>query len=342
MTPKADPIVKELTSQLDGDKIDGEQKVQISQALAYILREKGKVIQEAMSKQVYTVLTSVIEERKDTLNDKIITNASVALGFLSAYSSDPARMKDLFYAYDEDGPGGRGDYRVSLGIKLGILMNGSDKVPEKDKLTQDAVNYIGLALNSESGVIEIDGRDISEGRPDEEIFRFDGALDTLGHILSTHLRRFGKSDSPLSKLLFQSISSAGILKKLNEEEDFSGMTKVYDQIPNFISMLPIPAINSKDKISDEMAEVMRDSFTFIHKFFLEFDRKSDGKAALLNLLQLTYNNTLDLSVSTKKNEITPLSNSYIRDTVCEGQQLQGIIPEDMKMICNDIIFEVNE
>jgi hypothetical protein len=27
MTPKADPIVKELTAQLDGDKIDGEQKV---------------------------------------------------------------------------------------------------------------------------------------------------------------------------------------------------------------------------------------------------------------------------------------------------------------------------
>lgn len=27
LTPKADPIVKELTSQLDGDKIDGEQKV---------------------------------------------------------------------------------------------------------------------------------------------------------------------------------------------------------------------------------------------------------------------------------------------------------------------------
>ena len=30
MTPKADPIVKELTSQLDGDKIDGEQKAAVS------------------------------------------------------------------------------------------------------------------------------------------------------------------------------------------------------------------------------------------------------------------------------------------------------------------------
>lgn len=50
MTPKADPIVKDLTSQIDGDKVDGEQKVQVSQALALILREKGKAIQEAISK----------------------------------------------------------------------------------------------------------------------------------------------------------------------------------------------------------------------------------------------------------------------------------------------------
>lgn len=90
MTPKADPIVKELTSQLDGDKIDGEQKIQVSQALAYILREKGKNIPEAISKQVYTVLSSIIEERKENLNDKVIVNCSVCLGFLSAYSSDPA------------------------------------------------------------------------------------------------------------------------------------------------------------------------------------------------------------------------------------------------------------
>lgn len=129
MTPKADPIVKDLTSQIDGDKVDGEQKVEVSQALALILREKGKAIQEAISKQVYGVLTSVIEERKRDLNDKVIINASVGLGFLSAYSSDPNQMRDLFYAYD-----GEKDFRVSLGIKLGILMNGSAKIPDLEKL----------------------------------------------------------------------------------------------------------------------------------------------------------------------------------------------------------------
>jgi len=64
MTPKADPIVKELTAQLDGDKIDGEQKIEASQALALILRTKGKAIQPALSEQVHSVLTSVIDERK--------------------------------------------------------------------------------------------------------------------------------------------------------------------------------------------------------------------------------------------------------------------------------------
>lgn len=125
MTAKADPIVKDLTAQLDGEKIDGEQKVQVSQALALVLREKGKAVQEAISKQVYQVLTSIIEERKQNVNDKVIVNAAVALGFLSAYSSGPAQMRDLFAAYDEEG-----DYRVSLGIKLSILMNGSAKIPD--------------------------------------------------------------------------------------------------------------------------------------------------------------------------------------------------------------------
>lgn len=303
----------------------------MSQALAFILREKGKAIQEAISKQVYSVLTSVVEERKKDLNDKVIINASVGLGFLSAYSSDPNQMKDLFYAYD-----GERDYRVSLGIKLGILMNGSAKIPDLEKLNKDAISFIVNALKSQSGIIEIDGKDISDGRPDEEIFRFDGALAALGYVMSVFLRRYFKSDSSVSKLLFTAITESGILKKLNEEDDFPGtfkktgesedaegmtmvLTKVYEQVPDFIASLAIPSITSKtEKLTDEQKEVMRDSFTFIHKFYLEFDQKSDGKESLLNLLQLTCNNGQDLGVSTASGEITPLSNTYIRDVVCEG------------------------
>jgi len=155
---------------------------------------------------VYTVLSGVIEEGKANLNDKVIVNSAAALGFLSAYSSDPQQMKDLFYAFD-----GHRDYRVSLGVKLGVLMNGSDKIPDLAKLQQEVAGYIAQVLKSESGIIEIDGKDLKEGRPDEEIYRFDGALDTLGHIMNVFLRRFHKSDSPMSKLLFKAVTDSGLL-----------------------------------------------------------------------------------------------------------------------------------
>lgn len=199
--------------------------------------------------------------------------------------------------------------------------------------------YISGALSSESGIVEIDGRDISDGRPDEEIFRFDGALDALAHIMNTYQRRCYKADSVLSKLVFTAITQSKLFEKLNAEEDFSAMSKVYTQIPAFITALPIPSLLPKPaKLPDELAAVMRDSFTFLHKFYLDFESKKDGKPALLNLLQLTYNHTLDLGVGAGADEVTPLSTGYVRDTVCELPQLQGIIPNDMKVVCNDIIF----
>jgi hypothetical protein len=116
------------------------------------------------------------------------------------------------------------------------------------------------------------------------------------------------------------------------------MSEVYWQIPSFIAQLPVPSLASKQPISAETAQVMRDSFTFIHKFYLDFDSKRDAQPALLNLLQLTYNNGHELSVSASAEEITPLTSTYIRDEVCEVATLHSIIPQDMKMICGDIIF----
>jgi len=137
LTPKVDPIVKELTSQLDGDKIDGEQKVQVSLALALIIHEKGKAIAETISKQVYAVLTSVLDDRRKIVNDRILVNCAIALGFLSAYSSDPNQMKALFGAYDNSK-----DWRLTLGIKLGLLMNGSAKIPDAAGLREAAAKHI--------------------------------------------------------------------------------------------------------------------------------------------------------------------------------------------------------
>ena len=165
-------------------------------------------------------------------------------------------MKDLFTAFDD-----ANDRRMSFGIKLGILMNGSDKIPDVASLKSKASDYIVKTMETHSGIPEIDGKDISAGRPEEEIFRFAGAFDTLGHIMDTFLRRYFKSDTEMSKMLFSVISKSGVLKKLNKEEDFSGMTKVYDIVPQFLECLPIPS--ASEAISTEQADVMKDGFTFI-------------------------------------------------------------------------------
>jgi hypothetical protein len=280
------------------------------------------------------VLTSIIEERKHLLNDRVLVNCAMALGFLSAYSSDPLQMKDLFHAYG----GAQSDFRVDLGVKLGVLVNGSAKLPEADSLRQEAADQIVHLLKTRSGVVEIDGKDIKEGRPDEEIFRFDGALGALAHVMDAFLRRLCKSDAAQGRAVLRAITDSGLLQALNEEEDFSAMSEVYQQIPAFITQLPVPAMDSKQAISEELAQVMRDSFAFLHKFYLDFDSKSSARPALLNLLQLTHNNLLDLGVSTTADQVTPLSPQFIREVVCEAPSLAGVIPQDMKMVCADIVF----
>ena len=333
LTPKADPVLKDLTTQLDGDKIDGEQKAAVSQALALIIRAKGKGVQEAISQQACSVLTSVIEDRKETLNDRVLVNCAVALGFLSAYSSDQAQMATLSRAYD-----GASDYRISMAVKLGVLMNGNDKLADAAQLQEEAVKHIADLLQTVSGVEEVDGRNIREARPEEDIFRFDGALDTLGYVMDTFLRPLYKNDSTQAKLVYRAITESALLEKLNAEEDFMAMSAVYTQIPAFITQLPIPSLASKPALSAETAVVMREAFKFLHKFYLDFDSKSSARPALLNLLQLTFNNLLDLGVSAPAKTVAPLTPDYVRNTVCESPSLAGVIPEDMKMVCNDIIF----
>jgi hypothetical protein len=43
---KVDPIVKELTTMIEGDKLDQIAKIEASEILALILRNNGKTIQQ--------------------------------------------------------------------------------------------------------------------------------------------------------------------------------------------------------------------------------------------------------------------------------------------------------
>ncbi len=49
---------------------------------------------------------------------------------------------------------------------------------------------------------------------------------------------------------------------------------------------------------------------------MEFERRQDGREALLNLLQLTYNNYLELQVSVPTDSsLKKLTSAYLRETI---------------------------
>jgi len=102
--PRVDPIVKELSQLLEGNKIEPDQKEQVSESLAFIIRTKGKAIQSATSQQIYGTLSQICQDPSSkNVNDRVVVNCATAIAYLSAISSDPAQMKALYGAFDDDG-----------------------------------------------------------------------------------------------------------------------------------------------------------------------------------------------------------------------------------------------
>lgn len=117
-------------------------------------------------------------------------------------------------------------------------------------------------------------------------------------------------------------------------------TRVFTQIPDFIAKLPIPTPAKCAKgLPPDLGELMKLCFEFLAKFYLDFASKGDGRNALLNLLMLTNNGGLELSVSVPEDMMPRLSHEFVRATICEQPQLQGILAEDFKANVADIIFD---
>jgi len=85
--PRIDPIVKELYALIDGAKIDGQQKEIVSECLALVIKLKGKQITSAMSEQISTQLQDQLQNPQ-CLNDIVLANCGVALGYLAGYAAD--------------------------------------------------------------------------------------------------------------------------------------------------------------------------------------------------------------------------------------------------------------
>lgn len=84
----------------------------------------------------------------------------------------------------------------------------------------------------------------------------------------------------------------------------------------------LKALEKKKAYSGPMQESMKLAFQFLEKFYLDFESRSDGRAALMNLLQLTYNAGLELGgVSVAENTVPQLSPEFVRENICELPQL---------------------
>lgn len=96
-----------------------------------------------------------------------------------------------------------------------------------------------------------------------------------------------------------------------------------------LSQIPIKG----DKLSPELAEFVKDGFLCVQKFYLEHGELNQRCTdAILNLLQLNYDNFLNLSTI----------RSYDRQAVKEAtlsKALEGVIPEDMRMYAVEIVFK---
>ncbi len=122
IAPKVDPILKELSIMIEGDKLENEAKIEVAEILAIIIRSNGKTVQQAMSQQIQTTLLNILQN-PGSYNDKTIVNCSVALAFLSAYASEAGQMLQMFEAYDN-----KLNLNISFGIKFGVLLNGASSV----------------------------------------------------------------------------------------------------------------------------------------------------------------------------------------------------------------------
>lgn len=163
IVPKVDPIVKELASMVEGDKVDEVAKAEVAEVLAIIIRLNGKVIQTAMSAQIQTSLTNVLKAKQPSpYLDKTQANCAVALAFLSAYASESSQMMQLFEAYDSTL-----NLNISFGLKFGVLLNGAVPADKQAGLLKNLEEHLADFLKDMTGIEEIDGR-LTEDAEDEQ------------------------------------------------------------------------------------------------------------------------------------------------------------------------------
>lgn len=113
--------------------------------------------------------------RTSDLNDRVLSNAGVAIAYLSSFAADPANQQSLFDSFTY-----LGKSCVNVAVKFGVLTNGNDQKLDKSKMQTELQSLLQDWLQLNSGF---------DAPNDEEIFRFKGAFDLIGHLSGAFGRR---------------------------------------------------------------------------------------------------------------------------------------------------------
>lgn len=323
--PRVDPIVKELSQLLEGQKIEPDQKEQVSESLAFIIRTKGKAIQSATSQQIYGTLSQILQDpSKSHVNDRVVVNCATAIAYLSAISSDPAQMKALFSAFDDDA-----NDCVTIPVKLGVLTNGNDSI-DKSEMMAELESMLSDMLIERAGFEEIDDDPAPLVDNDSEAFKFNNVLEMLGYLLDRMCRRpqCVLPESKVLRSLFATINKTAIFRKLADEKEIS--TESYLLLTEFFKQVPV----CQKTLVPELAELLKDGLKCIQQHYLDHDELNQASNdALLNVLQLNYDNYQNLDVDLKT-----LSKQHVKEA-CDSKTLDGVITNDMKLYAIDIVFK---
>ena len=102
-------------------------------------------------------------------------------------------------------------------------------------------------------------------------------------------------------------------------------------------MIPVKPVNGQQAaFTDESAEMIRDMLECIQKFYLDHGQAlQDTQDALLNILQINYDNYIDYRDTV---EIQTLTKPMVK-VALDAPYMQGVISDDMKLYAVDILFK---
>mmetsp|Transcript_32159 Transcript_32159/g.31477 ORF Transcript_32159/g.31477 Transcript_32159/m.31477 type:complete len:103 (-) Transcript_32159:74-382(-) len=98
-----------------------------------------------------------------------------------------------------------------------------------------------------------------------------------------------------------------------------------DIMKYFLSNLPVQK-DSQGKFEENMALLLQSGFTFTHNFYLDYSNKNEMAPAVFNMLQLNYNNYLDVN----DDKLIQLLTTQKAKEHIASEMFQGIISNDMR------------